>query len=321
METATDDTSQPAPLSADARKDRQRFPILTWLACAGCVVVFVGLMVEPKRDSWEGLQKWGYHSFEKILDGAFWSLVTSTFVHLEFWHLAFNLYWLWVLGSRLERAIGSPRWLAFFLIAAVVSSGIELLFAGDTGFGASGVGYALFGFMWMARGRYPRFVEVLDQRTILLFVVWLFLCVGLTIFRIKAIGNYAHFAGLALGAGVGAWVIHERWRRPVAVALAVLIIAALLPLVWAPWSPEWTSRRAFQAHQKGDLQTAVKWYERSLRLGADKLWCWSNLAIAYDSAGDEARRDAAIRTLRGMDEGTAREVERTLFETLQSESK
>ena len=321
METATDNTSRPAPLPADARNDRQRLPVLTWLACAGCVVVFVGLLEEPNRDSWEGLQKWGYYSSAKIRDGAFWGLVTSTFVHLEVWHLAFNLYWLWVLGSRLERAIGSPRWLAFFLIASIVSSGIELLFDGTTGIGASGVGYALFGFMWMARGRYPRFIEVLDQRTILLFIVWLFLCVGLTIFGIKSIGNFAHFAGLGLGAGAGAWVSFERWRRPVAAALAALIVAAFLPLVWAPWSPEWTGMRAVKAHKKGDFQTAIKWYERSLRLGADKLWCWSNLAFAYHSAGDEARRDGAIRTLRGMDEGTAREVERTLFETLQTESK
>jgi len=319
METATDHTSRPAPLPADALKNRQRFPILTWVACAACVVVFVGLLDEPNRDSWEGLQKWGFYPYEKILDGAFWGLVTSTFVHMEIWHLAFNLYWLWVLGSRLEQAIGSLGWLAFFLIAAAVSSGIELLFDGSTGIGASGAGYALFGFMWMARGRYPRFVEVLDQRTILLFVVWLFLCVGLTIFGIKSIGNYAHFAGLGLGAGVGALVSFERWRwrQPVAAGLAALVVAAALPLVWSQWSPAWTATRAVKAHKKGDFQTAIKRYERSLRLGADKVWCWSNLAIAYHSAGDQAHRHGAIRKLRELDEGRAREVERTLFESLQ----
>lgn len=321
MEKATENIEPTPRPPAQAQPDRQRIPVLTWLACAACVVVFVGLLNEPNRDSWEGLQKWGYYSIEKILDGAFWGLVTSTFVHLEVWHLAFNLYWLWILGSRLERAIGSPRWLVFFLIASIVSSGIELLFDGSTGIGASGVGYALFGFMWMARGRYPRFIEVLDQRTILLFVVWLFLCVGLTIFGIKSIGNFAHFAGLGLGAGAGAWVSFERWRRPVAAALAALIVASVLPLVWAPWSPEWTATRGVKAHQKGDLQTAIKWYERSLRRGADKVWCWSNLAIAYHSAGDQAHRDGAIRKLRELDEGRAREVEQTLFERRQVESK
>src|SRR5262245_17208824 len=126
METATDNTSRPEPLPTDAPKDRQRIPILTWLACAACVAVFVGLMDDPKRESWEGLEKWGYYSYEKILDGAIWGLVTSVFVHMELWHLAFNLYWLWVLGSHLERAIGSVRWLGFFLITAAVSSGAEL---------------------------------------------------------------------------------------------------------------------------------------------------------------------------------------------------
>jgi membrane associated rhomboid family serine protease len=84
---------EPTPMPpAEAWPDRQRTPVLAWLACAACVVVFVGLLDEPNRDSWDGLEKWGYFSIGKILDGSFWGLVTSTFVHLELWHLAFNLY-------------------------------------------------------------------------------------------------------------------------------------------------------------------------------------------------------------------------------------
>jgi len=266
-------------------------------------------MEEPKRDSWEGLENWGYYPYDKILDGAIWSLVTSVFVHLELWHLAFNIYWLWVLGSALERAIGSLRWLGFFVFSAFVSSGIELLFDGDTGIGASGVGYALFGFLWMGRERYPRFREVLNQQTIILFLVWLVVCVWMTISEMKAIGNYAHFAGLGFGAGAGAWVSHERWRRPLTAGLVALVLAAALPLVWAPWSRAWTARRGFKAHLRGDYQSAIKWYDRSLQLGADKLWCWHSLALAYHCLGDNVARDAAVQKLRELDEGKAREVQ------------
>ena len=94
METTTDNTCNPQRPPAGPPKNRRRIPVLTWLACAACVVVFAGLMDEPRRDSWEGLQKWGYYSYDKILDGAIWSLVTSTFVHLQFLHLVFNIYWL-----------------------------------------------------------------------------------------------------------------------------------------------------------------------------------------------------------------------------------
>jgi len=137
------------------------------------------------------------------------------------------------------------------------------------------------------------------------------------------IGNFAHFAGLGFGAGAGAWVSFERWRwrKLVAAGLAALVVAAALPLVWAPWSPVWTATRGVKAHEKGDFQTAIKWYERSLRVGADKIWCWSNLAIAYYSAGDKARLDGALRKLRELDEGRAREVELMLFESRQAKPK
>jgi hypothetical protein len=172
--------------------------------------------------------------------------------------------------------------------------------------------YAWFGFMWMARGRYRGFSAVLDPRTIRLVLVSLFLCVGLTNFGIVPIANYAHFAGLGFGAVAGAWVSGGRWRRPAGLAMAVLLALSLLPLVWAPWSPAWTATRGSKAHRKGDLQTAIKWYERSLRVGADEIWCWSNLAIAYHSGGDRAHRDEAIRRLRDLDEERAAELERKL---------
>jgi GlpG protein len=294
---------------------------LTWLACAACVVVFAGLMDEPRRDSWEGLQKWGYYSYDKILDGAIWSLVTSTFVHLQFLHLVFNIYWLWVLGSAVERAIGSLRWLGFFLISSVVSSGAELLFSDATGIGASGVAYALFGFLWMAREHYPQFREVLNPKTIGLFLIWLVVCVGLTLSGTMEVGNYAHFAGLGVGAGAGAWISFKRWRWPVTAGLAALVLASTLPLVWAPWSPVWTGTRGLKAHSNGDYRSAIRWYERSLRAGADKVWCWSSLAFAYHCLGDNVRRDQAIQKLRELDEGSAKEVERTLFESHETELK
>ncbi len=137
------------------------------------------------------------------------------------------------------------------------------------------------------------------------------------------ISNFAHFAGLGFGAGADAWVSFERWRwrKLVAAGLAALVVAAALPLVWAPWPPVWTATRGVKAHEKGDFQTAIKWYERSLRVGADKIWCWSNLAIAYYSAGDKARLDGALRKLRELDEGRAREVELMLFESRQAKPK
>jgi GlpG protein len=288
---------------------KQAYPVLTLVSCAICVVVFIGLLNEPNASSWEALAKWGCYPPDKIHAGALWGFITSTFVHLELWHVAFNLYWLYVLGSRLERVIGSGRWLAFFLGAAFVSSGAEFAVAGTTGIGASGVAYALFGFMWVTRRRHPTFGAVLDARTIGLFFLWLVGCLIMTLTKTWEVGNAAHVAGLFFGAGLGAWMICERRRRLIKLGLAALFLMSIVPVFWAPWSFDWASWRGTRAYERGDYRSAIRWYERSSSLGQDKIWCWQSIAIAYYAMGDQTHYERTLQLLRNLDEKAAKKVE------------
>src|SRR5581483_3365765 len=65
-----------------------------------------------------GLNDPGGSLFDKwILFGPFvehgdwWRLITAAFLHASIWHIAFNMYALWWLGSVVEGAIGSVRFL------------------------------------------------------------------------------------------------------------------------------------------------------------------------------------------------------------------
>ena len=147
-------------------------PWISRLAILACIGIFLGLAAKNDYESWDTLSKFGYLPADSIWDGGYWALVTSAFVHFALWHVAFNVYWLWVLGSRLERAIGSLPYLGFFVVSAFVSSAFELAVSDDTGIGASGAVYAIFGFMWATRHRYSQFKEVLNARTIQIFVAW-----------------------------------------------------------------------------------------------------------------------------------------------------
>jgi hypothetical protein len=209
----------------------------------------------------------------------------------------------------LERVVGSRYWLAFVLGAAFVSSGVEFAFNRTTGIGASGVCYALFGFLWITRKRYPSFQAVLDPRTIILFLVWLVACFLATATKIWTVGNAAHLAGLLFGAGLGTWVLYEPMRRVTASGLAVLLLIAIVPIFWAPWSFGWTSWHAMRAHQKGHYASAIRWYQRSMNLGQDKGWCWQNMALAYLALGDQAHFQETVRLLRGVDEKAAAELD------------
>jgi membrane associated rhomboid family serine protease len=299
----------PPPIIAKELPKRQAWPIMTLLACAACVIVFFGINGEPNPYSWEALSKWGVYPEQRLRGGAYWGFVSSVFVHIELWHLAFNLYWLYVFGSRLERAIGSGLWLAFFLGAAIVSSGSEFAFSDSTGMGASGVGYAMFGFLWITREHFPTFKAVLTARIIGLFFLWLVGCWITTLAKIQGVGNAAHVAGLLFGVACGAWVVHRPQRALLTIAICSLLVVAVIPLFWAPWSFEWTSGRAVRAHERGDYATAIHWYQRSMELGQDKSWCWQNIALAYYSQGDKTNCEDALRVLHKLDEPAAEKIE------------
>ena len=103
------------------------------------VAIWLGLNAEDDLESWEVVAQYGFLPADAVFNGAWWGLVTSAFVHIEIWHLAFNMFWLWSLGSRLERAIGSWPFLGFCLMSAFVSSSLQLAVSDATGIGASGV--------------------------------------------------------------------------------------------------------------------------------------------------------------------------------------
>jgi membrane associated rhomboid family serine protease len=57
-----------------------------------------------------------------VSHGEYWRLFTALFLHAGFLHLGFNLFALYVLGPPLERAIGTARFAACYLLSGLASS-------------------------------------------------------------------------------------------------------------------------------------------------------------------------------------------------------
>lgn len=261
----------------------------TALAIVACCGLYAGLAARNDYDSWETMAQFGYLAADAVWDGGWWALVTSALVHFEMWHLVFNVYWLWVLGIRCERAIGSLPMLAFFVASAFVSSSAQLATSGATGIGASGVVYAMFGFMWLSRERHPSFAAVLDRRTIRIFVLWLFGCIALTGLGIWNVGNAAHVGGLLFGGVVAGTLGLRRPRIAAGAAVAVLVALATVPLVWCPWSFEWRSHVAYAAHVAQDYRAALGHYDAVIRMAPDNAWAHLNRGMVHASLGDPQR--------------------------------
>src|SRR5439155_25951067 len=100
-----------------------------------------------------------------------WRLASSALPHIDLIHLAFNLYWLWVFGTLVESVLGHWATAGLMLLFAVGSCAAEYALF-DGGVGLSGIGYALFGMLWVLAPRDPRFAGAVDRQVIALFLGW-----------------------------------------------------------------------------------------------------------------------------------------------------
>jgi rhomboid protease GluP len=260
-------------------------PKATWAVIAVMVVVFLGINGAVRPDSWETLGKWGAASPEAFWRGAYWSLLCSAAVHQALWHLAFNLYWLAVLGSRLEQAIGVMRYLALLGSAAIISAGWQVAVSETTGIGASGVVYAMFGFMLVVRHRYPAFQDVMTAQTIQLFLLWLVGCMIATYAKIWSVGNAAHLSGMLFGMAIGGLALQRR-RLLLVPALVALVVGAVLPAFWCPWSATWLGVQAVRAYERKDHAQAIAYYSQLIAKDPGAAWAYHNRGVSYMASGD-----------------------------------
>jgi membrane associated rhomboid family serine protease len=78
-----------------------------------------------------------------IIQGKYlWTLITSMFIHANFFHLFFNMISLFFLGTIVEKLIGRKRFLWSYLIFGIFAG---LFFALLSGFFGYGIGAKIFG--------------------------------------------------------------------------------------------------------------------------------------------------------------------------------
>jgi len=144
-----------------------------------------------------------------------WRLVTSGFLHASVLHIAFNMFFIWMIGRSLEPAIGTPRFVVAYGTSLLCGSlGVLLLSFDRPAVGASGAAFGLLGAL-IAEAR-SRGIDLWASgllQVALLNFAFTFFYPGI------AIG--AHVGGFAGGLLVGAiYTECDRRRLPRAVSLA-----------------------------------------------------------------------------------------------------
>lgn len=128
--------------------------------------------------------------------------LTSTFLHGGIWHLAFNMYALWVVGGELEKLLGRARFITLYVLSAIGGSvGYLVIQGAEAGpvVGASGGVFGLFAAFAIMLRRFGR-----DPRQILVLIA-INAVIG---FTFDGIAWQAHLGGLVVGGAVAALMAH-----------------------------------------------------------------------------------------------------------------
>lgn len=181
----------------------------------------------------------------EISAGSWWRLPSSMWVHLDFLHVGFNVYGLWVLGPLLEKFYGARRYFTIYMATGIIAALASFLFNDIDSGGASGAIYGLVGALLVfgARNR-----GALPQRVVKGFttglVPWVAVSIGIGFFDAIPFDNAAHLGGLCSGM-VLAWLLGSKLEprgkfvdRLLSVTM-VLGIAIAIATAWF-WSTEAT---------------------------------------------------------------------------------
>lgn len=234
-----------------------------------------------------------------IRRGEIWRLVTCMLPHGDFLHIFFDVYWFWIFGALIEESFGHLRTALLVILFAFGSSAWEFAFL-DGGIGLSGVVYGFFGFLWMLARHDSEFHDVIDRRTIELFIGWFFFCVIATYFKFMMIANLAHGIGALLGIFVGLAVTREDHR-----SLAVIGLAATLLLgLWGATAGRphinlssdggmEEARWGYEALVAKNNATAIRWFRDAVTYQPKNVTYLYDLGIAYERSGDMQNAIAA----------------------------
>lgn len=172
------------------------------------------------------------YSGSRVAQGAFWTPVTTLFVHFGWAHLIGNMVFLFVFGNVVENEAGAKMTLTAFFVGGVGSLIVSSFYYGiDTALiGASG---AIFTLAAAAMLTNP-----MKSSLFFLFIPTGLVAVLYFIFNVFAViydfggnvGYVAHVAGFLIGVPFGVLFSKGKWMKNLGVT--ILMLVAFLAIIY-----------------------------------------------------------------------------------------
>lgn len=142
------------------------------------------------------------------------TLFTSMFIHADLFHLFFNMLFLWVFGSRVEKLLGHLKFLALYLLSGITAVVFHTSFAPFGGLGTLGI--PAVGASGAISGLLGLYLLLLPRTRLAMCMFFLFLPVCFTLpayvfivlwFAQQVLYGYMVLGGVAYFAHIGGFVM------------------------------------------------------------------------------------------------------------------
>lgn len=136
--------------------------------------------------------------------GWLWQPFTYILIHAGFWHFFFNAFMLWFLGPALEPALGSRKYLVFFIFCGAASGLFTALVSPHSAVPVVGASGAIYGLLYAFAALYPDqivymyFFFPMTARQFVLFLAGISLALSFTAPG-SGVANFTHLSGLIAG--------------------------------------------------------------------------------------------------------------------------
>lgn len=159
-----------------------------------------------------------------VLDGEFYRLITSAFLHGSLLHLVVNMYSLWIIGSQVETYIGKLKYLIIYLLSALMGSLFSIVFLENSlSVGASGAIFGLMGSLLYFGYHYRLYLSNALTSQIIPIVIFN-LALG---FLSSSIDNGAHIGGL-IGGYLSTMIVGLKYKSQKSETINGLIVYSVL---------------------------------------------------------------------------------------------
>ncbi len=225
-------------------------PVTVFLVIANIAVYLAMVLAAGHGPTTRDLILSGGNLKAAVLAGQYWRIVTASFLHAHWAHIGLNMLVLLVLGRPAEAILGHGKYLAAYILSAVVS-GVATVWIGRQAPLSVGASGAIFGIMgallsslYLGRNRWPQAWRK-SMLMLLAAMAVLSLLPGLSM---KIIDNWAHLGGLAGGLAAGAvlWFLPD--RRWFSGLLTVGSLAVILSGWWGYATSQGLPKTTLQVH-------------------------------------------------------------------------